>query len=136
MVGMKPQNRLLTAEDLKEEGFQSATWSDDKKTWIIVRLSPMKGSKQQLSLHELRPGIRLCYRPKYVRERPKLVIGFKSMITGRNTTLPLGKFLWAWFYGEVKENERVIFANGDDLDGRLENLQLIEVGEMYQRRFN
>lgn len=136
MVEMRPQNCLLTAEMLKEEGFQSVEWSDDENTWIIVRLSPMKGRKKQLGLHKLRPGTRLNYKPKYVNERPSQVIGFRSMITGENKILPLGKFLWAWFYGEVKENERVTFANGNALDSRIENLQLIDVAEMYSRRFN
>ena len=56
-------------------------------------------------------------------------------LNGKAINIPLSRFIYVWFNGDIPDGYIIDHINGDSFDNRPENLQLLTVGDNLKRRF-
>ena len=70
---------------------------------------------------------------KFVDDKEYLVVGFSYNHT--SYCIPLQRFLYAWFIGDVPDGMVVDHIDNNPFNNSLDNLQLLTQGENLKKRF-
>ena len=125
-------NAQLTKEMLEEYGIKEVIWNDETEQWDIWRKWFVNKSKVLTKYNKV--GITEARRPhRYVPTTVYLKVQFNYK--GKSVSIPLGRFIYAWFHGEAREGYEIDHINNDKLDNRLENLQELTPPENKRKRY-
>lgn len=116
----------LTRDDLRALGVISVNWIEEEHRYEVIRLWKRahegKGKYAKTRLTKLRP-CKTVSRRKYAPDGVGMNV---CLHAGRKqNTYALGKFVYAWFVGEVPEGYGVVSCKrGEPDEYKLENLSL------------
>lgn len=128
---MNKINSHLTKEMLKQNGIYEVYWDEDVNEWWIDRYWYKNRSKEKT---HRRIKITISIRKhKYTQDKSYPIVTFSNK--NKVTCLPLARFLYAWFHGEVKEGEVVDHIDNNAFNNRLENLQVLTPEQNLAKRF-
>ena len=121
--------KKLTKQELLEAGFTEVKYINDQ--WRIFRRWRKNNSKEKF---DTEISITLaCSKHKY---RPDLYYHKITYSFNRKViNIPLSRFIYVWFKGDIPDGYIIDHINGDSIDNRPENLQLLTVGDNLKRRF-
>ena len=121
--------KKLTKQELLEAGFTEVKYINGQ--WRIFRRWRKNNSKEKF---DTEISITLAcgkhkYRPnKYYH---KITYSFNRKVIN----IPLSRFIYVWFKGDIPDGYIIEHVNGDSFDNRPENLQLLTVGDNLKKRF-
>lgn len=122
--------KALTKQELIDLGISVNVKSDG--SYEITRYGIKVGRSKECVTHIIHPSLATKHH-KYGRTKQYYLIGFSN---GKGqVVIPLSRFLYVWFKGDIPEGYDVDHINGDSLDNRLENLQLLTRKENLAKRF-
>ena len=121
--------RKLTKQELLDAGFTSIEYIDNQ--WRVFRRWRKNNSKEKVDT-EIKVTL-ACGKHKY---RPnkyyhKITYSFNRKVIN----IPLSRFIYVWFNGDIPDGFVVDHINNDSFDNRPENLQLLTVGDNLKKRF-
>ena len=121
--------KKLTKQELLDAGFTEVKYINDQ--WRIFRRWRKYNSKEKFDT-EIKIT-QACRKHKY---RPDLYYDkITYSLNGKAINIPLSRFIYVWFNGDIPDGYVVDHINGDSFDNRPENLQLLTVGDNLKRRF-
>ena len=125
-------NAELTREMLEEMGIKEVVWNDLTNEWNIWRVWYVNKSKKltryyRVTITEAKRTHR--YVPTTIY--PKVSFGYKN----KNISIPLGRFIYAWFNGKVREGYEIDHKNNNKWDCTLDNLQELTPTENKRKRY-
>ena len=121
--------KKLTKQELLDAGFTEVKYINDQ--WRIFRRWRKYNSKEKFDT-EIKVTL-ACGKHKY---RPDLYYQKITYSFNRKAiNIPLSRFIYVWFKGDIPDGYIVEHVNGDSFDNRPENLQLITVGDNLKKRF-
>ena len=121
--------KKLTKKELLDAGFTSVEYIDNQ--WHVFRRWRKNNSKEKF---DTEISITLArgkhkYRPdKYY---DKITYSFNR----KTFNIPLSRFIYVWFNGDIPDGYIINHINGNSFDNRPENLELMAVGDNLRRRF-
>ena len=121
--------KKLTKQELLEAGFTEVKYINDQ--WRVFRRWRKYNSKEKF---DTEISITLaCGKHKYRPDKyyHKITYSFNRKVIN----IPLSRFIYVWFKGDIPDGYVVDHINGDSFDNRPENLQLLTVGDNLKRRF-
>ena len=120
----------LTRDMLVNYGFLEPHWTSDG--WKIFRYWRENNSKtktiKEVSITEARG------KHKYTQDKIYLKITFSY--NGKGISIPLSRFIYAWFYNKVPAGMDVEHISNNPYDNSLSNLRLCTREENLAKRFN
>ena len=121
--------KKLTKQELLDAGFTSVEYIDNQ--WRVFRRWRKNNSKEKIDT-EIKVTL-ACGKHKY---RPnkyyhKITYSFNR----KAINIPLSRFIYVWFKGDIPDGYVVDHINNDSFDNRPENLQLLTVGDNLKKRF-
>ena len=121
--------KKLTKQELLDAGFTSVEYIDNQ--WRVFRRWRKNSSKEKIDT-EIKVTL-ACGKHKY---RPnkyyhKITYSFNR----KAINIPLSRFIYVWFKGDIPDGYVVDHINNDSFDNRPENLQLLTVGDNLKKRF-
>ena len=121
--------KKLTKQELLYAGFTEVKYINDQ--WRIFRRWRKYNSKEKFDT-EIKVTL-ACGKHKY---RPnkyyhKITYSFNRKVIN----IPLSRFIYVWFKGDIPDGYIIEHVNGDSFDNRPENLQLLTVGDNLKKRF-
>ena len=121
--------KKLTKQELLDAGFTDVKYINDQ--WHVFRRWRKNNSKEKF---DTEISITLaCGKHKY---RPNLYYHKITYSFNRKViNIPLSRFIYVWFKGDIPDGYIIDHINGDSFDNRPENLQLLTVGDNLKRRF-
>ena len=114
--------------DVSKEGVVTAM-SKQGERYILNPITAKKKSKWKIQEYHL---IGIYDRDEH--ERQKIAYAAKGTQPSGVKTLALARIIYAWHYGECPGGMDVDHINGDSLDDRLDNLQLLTRKENLAKR--
>lgn len=132
-------NTLLTREMLEEMGIKEVIWNEEafknqdwENQWNIWRDWFVNKSKVKKKYDKVR--ISKCERKhKYVPTTVYLKVQFNYK--GKGVSIPLGRFIYAWFGGKAKDGYEIDHKNNNKFDNSLDNLQQLTPEENKRKRY-
>ena len=121
--------RELTREFLEQAGFAEPQYWFDK--WHIFRYWYNSGGKVKVP-KEIKIINARC-KHKYTHDKYYPIFCFRY--DGRNYSVSLSKFLYAWFYGKVPAGYDVDHKDNNPYNNVLDNLQLLTRQENIRKRY-
>ena len=121
--------KKLTKQELLDAGFTEVKYIDNQ--WRVFRRWRKYNSKEKF---DTEISITLaCRKHKYRPDKyyHKITYSFNR----KAINIPLSRFIYVWFNGDIPDGYIVDHINGDSFDNRPENLQLITVGDNLKKRF-
>ena len=121
--------KKLTKQELLEAGFTEVKYIDGQ--WRVFRRWRRYNSKEKFDT-EIKIT-QACGKHKYRPDKyyDKITYSFNRKVIN----IPLSRFIYAWFKGDIPDGYIIDHINGDSFDNRPENLQLLTVGDNLKRRF-
>ena len=128
---MRETNKRLTREMLEDLGIYAVYWDIQNQEWWVDRYWYKNNSKNKRHIH-LKISLAVC-KHKYTQDKvyPAIVFSYKS----KTQIFPLGRFIYAWFYGDVPEGMVVDHVDNDPFNNRVENLQLLSPEDNLAKRY-
>ena len=121
--------KKLTKQELLDAGFTDVKYIDNQ--WRVFRRWRKNSSKEKIDT-EIKVTL-ACGKHKY---RPDLYYHKITYSFNRKViNIPLSRFIYAWFKGDIPDGYIINHINGNSFDNRPENLQLLTVGDNLKRRF-
>ena len=114
--------------DVTKDGIVKAI-SKQGEVYILNPITAKKKSKWKVQEYHL---IGIYDRDEH--ERQKIAYAAKGTQPSGVKTLALSRIIWAWYHGECPSGMDVDHINGDSLDDRLDNLQLLTRKENLAKR--
>lgn len=124
-------NTQITKAMLQEYGIHSVNWDKDNNEWWIDRYWYNRSAKEK-SHRRIKVAYAVC-RHKYTQDKVYPVVNFSY--NNKVISLPLARFLFAWFNGEVKEGEVVDHIDNNPFNNTINNLQVLSPEENLAKRF-
>lgn len=123
----------LTKQELEEMGIVEVRWNKYLETWVITREWYKNNSKTKKERKQLVVGSVLA-KHKYTRDKsyPKVSFSYKN----KPRAFPVSRLVYVWFIGDVPDGCVVDHVDNDPYNNRLNNLQLLSIGENIRKRFN
>ena len=129
----------LTKEMLKEWGFDSVyylpdfniTGLGDKNKWYIDRIWRKNSSKE--FVHKRINITEAVCKHKYTQDKKYYKITFS--IGNKMVSLPLSRFIYVWFNGDLKDGEVCDHIDNNPYNNHPSNLQKMDVGENLAKRY-
>ena len=121
--------KSLTKQELLDAGFTSVEYIDNQ--WRVFRRWRKNSSKNKIDT-EIKVTL-ACGKHKYRPDKyyHKITYSFNRKVVN----IPLSRFIYAWFKGDIPDGYVVDHINNDSFDNRPENLQLLTVGDNLKKRF-
>ena len=121
--------KKLTKQELLDAGFTSAEYIDNQ--WRVFRRWRKNNSKEKIDT-EIKVTL-ACGKHKYRPDKyyHKITYSFNR----KAINIPLSRFIYVWFKGDIPDGYVVDHINNDSFDNRPENLQLLTVGDNLKKRF-
>ena len=121
--------RKLTKQELLDAGFTSVEYIDNQ--WRVFRRWRKNSSKEKVDT-EIKVTL-ACGKHKYRPDKyyHKITYSFNRKVIN----IPLSRFIYVWFKGDIPDGYVVDHINNDSFDNRPENLQLLTVGDNLKKRF-
>ena len=121
--------KKLTKQELLDAGFTSVEYIDHQ--WRVFRRWRKNNSKEKIDI-EIKVTS-ACGKHKY---RPnKYYYKISYSFNRKIYNIPLSRFIYVWFKGDIPDGYIIEHINGDSFDNQPENLQLVTVGDNLKRRF-
>ena len=121
--------KKLTKQELLDAGFTEVKYINDQ--WRIFRRWRKNSSIEKFDT-EISVTL-ACGKHKY---RPnKYYHKITYSFNGKAINIPLSRFIYVWFNGDIPDGYIINHKNGDSFDNRPENLELMAVGDNLRRRF-
>ena len=119
----------LTKQELLDAGFTSVEYIDNQ--WRVFRRWRKNSSKYKIDT-EIKVTL-ACGKHKYRPDKyyHKITYSFNR----KTFNIPLSRFIYVWFNGDIPDGFVVDHINNDSFDNRPENLQLLTVGDNLKKRF-
>ena len=121
--------KKLTKQELLDAGFTSVEYIDNQ--WRVFRRWRKNNSKEKFDT-EIKITL-ACGKHKYRPDKYYHKITYS--LNGKAINIPLSRFIYAWFKGDIPDGYIINHINGDSFDNRPENLQLLTVGDYLKKRF-
>ena len=121
--------KKLTKQELLDAGFTSVEYINDQ--WRVFRRWRKNSSKEKFDT-EIKVTL-ACGKHKYRPDRyyHKITYSFNR----KAINIPLSRFIYVWFKGDIPDGYVVDHINNDSFDNRPENLQLLTVSDNLKKRF-
>ena len=121
--------KKLTKQELLDAGFTSVKYINDQ--WRVFRRWRKNSSIEKFDT-EISVTL-ACRKHKYRPDKyyDKITFSFNR----KTFNIPLSRFIYVWFKGDIPDGYIVTHINGDSFDNRPENLELMLVGDNLRRRF-
>ena len=121
--------KSLTKQELLDAGFTSVEYIDNQ--WRVFRRWRKNSSKNKIDT-EIKVTL-ACGKHKYRPDKyyHKITYSFNRKVVN----IPLSRFIYVWFKGDIPDGYVVDHINNDSFDNRPENLQLLTVGDNLKKRF-
>ena len=121
--------KSLTKQELLDAGFTSVEYIDNQ--WRVFRRWRKNSSKEKFDT-EIKVTL-ACGKHKYRPDKyyHKITYSFNR----KAINIPLSRFIYVWFKGDIPDGYVVDHINNDSFDNRPENLQLLTVGDNLKKRF-
>ena len=121
--------KKLTKQELLDAGFTSVEYIDNQ--WRVFRRWRKNSSKEKFDT-EIKVTL-ACGKHKYRPDKyyHKITYSFNR----KAINIPLSRFIYVWFKGDIPDGYVVDHINKDSFDNRPENLQLLTVGDNLKKRF-
>ena len=121
--------KKLTKQELLDAGFTSVEYIDNQ--WRVFRRWRKNSSKEKFDT-EIKVTL-ACGKHKYRPDKyyHKITYSFNR----KAINIPLSRFIYVWFKGDIPDGYVVDHINNDSFDNRPENLQLLTVGDNLKKRF-
>ena len=121
--------RALSKQDLIDMGIERVYWDGE---WIVLRywFKNNSKSKKEHTRVKITQAIR---RHKYGPDRVYDKVQFSYR--GTSMAIPLGRFLYAWFKGDIPEGAVVDHHINDPKNNSLDNLRLLSIKENLDKRY-
>lgn len=130
----------LTKEMLLTWGIESIKWDTEVENWVINRYWFKNNSKSKV--HTVLKIQNAVCKHKFTCDKSYPIVTFSYK--QERITIPLSRFVYAWFYGVVESGEVIDhidnnpynnYINENDLNDPKNNLQKLSVGENLAKRF-
>ena len=121
--------KKLTKQELLDAGFTDVKYIDNQ--WRVFRRWRKNSSKEKIDT-EIKVTL-ACGKHKYRPDKyyHKITYSFNR----KAINIPLSRFIYVWFKGDIPDGYVVDHINNDSFDNRPENLQLLTVGDNLKKRF-
>ena len=121
--------KKLTKQELLDAGFTDVKYIDNQ--WRVFRRWRKNSSKEKIDT-EIKVTL-ACGKHKYRPDKyyHKITYSFNR----KAINIPLSRFIYVWFKGDIPDGYIIQHINGDSFHNRPENLQLLTVGDNLKRRF-
>ena len=121
--------KKLTKQELLDAGFTEVKYINDQ--WRVFRRWRKNNSKEKIDT-EIKITL-ACGKHKYRPDKyyHKITYSFNRKVIN----IPLSRFIYVWFKGDIPDGYIINHINGNSFDNRPENLQLLTVGDNLKRRF-
>ena len=121
--------KKLTKQELLDAGFTEVKYINDQ--WRIFRRWRKYNSKEKFDT-EISVTL-ACGKHKYRPDKyyHKVTYSFNRKVIN----IPLSRFIYVWFKGDIPDGYIINHINGNSFDNRPENLELMAVGDNLRRRF-
>lgn len=128
----RPINKQLTRQMLEDMGICHVDWDERTNNWWIDRYWYKNKSKTIKEHTRVKITYAIC-KHKYTFDKsyPKINFNYK----GKGVCYPLARFIYAWFYGEVKEGEVVDHIDNNPFNNNIENLQVLTQEQNLHKRY-
>lgn len=122
----------LTKQDLEDYGIVEIRWNKYLETWVVTR-EWYKNNTKRKERKQLVIGNVLA-KHKYTTDKsyPKVSFSYKN----RAIAIPLSRLVYVWFYGDIPDGYVVDHIDNDPYNNKLNNLQLLSIGDNIRKRFN
>ena len=121
--------KKLTKQELLDAGFTEVKYIN--RQWRVFRRWRKYNSKEkfdtEIKITQARGKHK--YRPDKYYDKITYSLNRKAI------NIPLSRFIYVWFNGDIPDGYIINHKNGDSFDNRPENLELMAVGENLKRRF-
>ena len=121
--------KKLTKQELLDAGFTSIEYIDNQ--WRVFRRWRKNNSKEKIDT-EIKITL-ACGKHKYRPDKYYHKITYS--LNRKVINIPLSRFIYVWFKGDIPDGYVVDHINNDSFDNRPENLQLLTVGDNLKKRF-
>lgn len=121
----------LTREMLEGYGFIEPLWINDE--WVIRREWYKSGRYRKDKIIKTIAITEVVGKHKYTK--PKVYYKITFSYDGKTVSIPVARFIYAWFKGEAPEGYDIDHIINDPKDNRLENLEIATREENLAKRF-
>lgn len=123
----------LTKKELEEMGIVEVRWNKYLDTWVITREWYKNNSKTKKERKQLVIADVLA-RHKYTKDKsyPKVTFSYKN----KARAITLSRLVYAWIVEDIPDNYVVDHIDNNPYNNRLDNLQLLSIGDNIRKRFN
>lgn len=125
-------NKQLTRQMLEDMGICKVSWDYEAGNWKIERYWFRNSSKTIKDHIIIRISDAVC-KHKYTTDKTYPIVGFGYK--GKPQSIPLARFIYAWFRGEVKEGEVVDHKDNNPYNNMLSNLQVLTQEDNLHKRY-
>ena len=129
----RPYCKGLTKQELEDMGIVEIRWNKYLETWVITREWYKNNSKTKKERKQLVVGSVLA-KHKYTRDKsyPKVSFSYKN----KPAAFPVSRLVYVWFIEDVPDGYVVDHIDNDPYNNRLNNLQLLSIGDNIRKRFS
>lgn len=113
----KVNNTELTREMLEQMGISQVTWDPDNKQWWIDRYWFKTRSKNIRCHTHVQIKDAVC-KHKYTQNKSYPIVVFSYL--GKSYSIPLARFIYAWFKGKVAEGEVIDHIDNNPYNNKID----------------